>query len=151
MAQSWSLDFLDLLTALNRAEAKYMLVGGHAVGIFGRPRATKDFDLWLEASSENAKKVLAALREFGAPLGGLSEADLSGTGHGYRMGDPPFRIELLTEISGVQFADAWARREIHELSGVSCSVIGREDLIANKRAAGRPQDLADVAFLERKP
>src|SRR5580698_4632171 len=103
MTERFSADFLDLLTALNDAEAKYLLVGGHAVGFHGRPRATKDFDLWLEASADNAQRVLSALRGFGAPLGDLTESDLAVPGSGFRMGTPPFRIELLTEISGGTF------------------------------------------------
>ena len=150
MTARWSPDFLDLLTALNGADASYMLVGGHAVGIFGRPRATKDFDLWIEASPENAARVMDALREFGAPLGDVTEADFAVGGNGFRMGAPPFRIELLTEISGVSFGEAWTRRETHELDGTRCYVISREDLLTNKRAAGRPQDIADVDVLERQ-
>jgi hypothetical protein len=150
MTARWSPDFLDLLTALNVADAKYMLVGGHAVGIFGRPRATKDFDLWVEASPDNAARVMQALGEFGAPLGDLTEADFAVGGNGFRMGAPPFRIELLTEISGVSFADAWPRKESHDLGGTRCHVISLDDLLANKRAAGRPQDLADVDVLERQ-
>ncbi len=150
MTARWSPDFLDLLTALNAAEARYMLVGGHAVGLFGRPRATKDFDLWIEASPDNAHRVIAALRDFGAPLDELSETDLATPGNGFRMGSPPFRIELLTEISGVTFADAWRRKECHDLDGTRCYVISREDLLTNKRAAGRAQDLADVDALERQ-
>jgi hypothetical protein len=146
----WSADFLDLLTALNAADARYLLVGGHAVGLFGRPRATKDFDLWVEASRDNAARVMRALRDFGAPLGALEEADLASPGTGFRMGSPPYRIELLTTISGVEFADAWARRETYELDGIPCRVIGRADLIANKRAAGRAQDIADVEALEKQ-
>ena len=143
-------DFLDLLTALNDAEAKYLLVGGHAVAFHGRPRATKDFDLWIEASPENAKRVLSALRAFGAPLESLSETDLAAPGQGFRMGTPPFRIEILTEISAVDFAAAWPRRQTWSVDGITLGVIGREDLLANKRAAGRPQDLADVDVLERQ-
>jgi hypothetical protein len=150
MKARWSPDFLDLLIALNAADAKYMLVGGHAVGIFGRPRATKDFDLWIEASSENAARIMEALRHFGAPLGEVTEADFAVEGSGFRMGTPPFRIELLTEISGVAFAEAWTRKESHDLDGTRCYVISRDDLLANKRAAGRPQDLADVDVLERQ-
>ena len=149
MPSRWSPDFLDLLTALNAADARYLLVGGHAIGLFARPRATKDFDLWIEASADNAARVVAALRDFGAPLESFSEADFATKGTGFRMGSPPFRIELLTEISGVEFEAAWPRREEHDLDGVRCHVIAREDLIANKRAAGRPQDLADVRALER--
>jgi hypothetical protein len=85
-------DFLDLLTALNAADAKYLLVGGHAVGFHGVPRATKDIDVWIEASPENAPRVLGALRAFGASLGGLTEQDLARPGQGFRMGAPPFRI-----------------------------------------------------------
>ncbi|MBK7396019.1 MAG: nucleotidyltransferase [Myxococcales bacterium] len=149
MARRWSPDFLDLLTALNAAEARYLLVGGHAVGLFGHPRATKDFDLFIEASPTNAERVVHALREFGAPLQGVSVSDFAEAGTGYRMGTPPFRIELLTEISGVRFEDAWLRRWSLDLDGVPCTIIARDDLLTNKRAAGRPQDLADVDFLER--
>ena len=145
----WNADFLDLLTALNAADARYLLVGGHAVGLFALPRATKDFDLWVEASRDNAQRVIAALRAFGAPMGPLTSDDLASPGNGFRMGDPPYRIEILTMISGVEFADAWPRRARYELDGVSCYVIALDDLIANKRAAGRPQDVADVRALER--
>ena len=128
-------DFLDLLTALNAADAKYLLVGGHAVGFHGVPRATKDIDVWVEASADNAARVLAALRSFGAPLGELSERDFASPGQGFRMGSPPFRIEILTQVSGIAFADAWPRRERTEVDGIPLSVIGRSDLLANKRAA----------------
>ena len=150
MPTRWSPDFLDLLTALNAADAKYMLVGGHAVGLYGRPRATKDFDVWIEATPENAGRVLRALRDFGAPMQGLGEEDFAAAGSGFRMGEPPFRIELLTQISGVGFHEAWSRKETHELDGVRCYVISRADLLINKRAAGRPQDIADVDVLERQ-
>ncbi len=149
MARRWSPDFLDLLTALNGADARYLLVGGHAVGLFGHPRATKDFDLWVEATPENAGRVFRALSDFGAPVQGVVEADFARAGGGFRMGSPPFRIEILTEVSGVRFEHAWPRRETFALDGVRCFVISRADLLANKRAAGRPQDLADVDFLER--
>jgi hypothetical protein len=149
MPTRWSPDFLDLLTALNAADARYLLIGGHAIGLFARPRATRDFDLWLEPSAENASRVVAALRAFGAPIEDLTEADLAVKGTGFRMGSPPFRVELLTAIDGVEFDTAWRRRDEHDLGGVRCHVISRDDLIANKRAAGRPQDLADVLALER--
>lgn len=149
MARRWSPDFLDLLTALNDADARFLLVGGHAVGLFGHPRATKDFDIWVEATPENARRVFRALSDFGAPLQGILEDDFAHRGSGFRMGSPPFRIELLTEISGVEFDEAWPRRVTIDLDGVRCFVIARADLIANKRAAGRPQDLADAELLEQ--
>jgi hypothetical protein len=117
--------------------------------LYATPRATKDFDIWVEASAENAPRVWAALSAFGAPLGGLRPDDFASPGSGFRMGSPPFRLELLTEITAVPFADAWSRRQSFELENTRCHVIALTDLIANKRAAGRPQDLADVAMLER--
>lgn len=143
-------DFLDLLTALNAAEARYLLVGGHAVGFYGVPRATKDVDVWIEASADNAARVMSALRAFGAPTGGLAVEDLARPGQGFRMGTPPFRIEILTEISGVSFVEAWPRREDCDVQGVRLHVIGRADLLTNKRAAGRKRDLADVEALEKR-
>jgi hypothetical protein len=143
-------DFLELITALNAADARFLVVGAYAVGVHGRPRATKDLDVWIEASSENAARVLRALRQFGAPLGDLTEADFATPGTGFKMGSPPRRIDLLTKISGVDFQVAWPRRTEAEFGPeVRCGVIGFDDLIANKKAAGRPQDLADVDGLER--
>lgn len=149
MTRRWSPDFLDLLTALNAADARFLLVGGHAVGLYARPRATKDFDIWVEASPDNARRVWQALTDFGVPLAGVSEQDFAAPGNGFRMGSPPFRLEILTEISAVPFAEAWARRASFDLDDTRCHVIALDDLITNKRAAGRPQDLADVAALER--
>jgi hypothetical protein len=142
-------DFLDLLTALNVAEARFLVVGAYAVGVHGRPRATKDLDIWIEASADNARRVMHALRDFGAPLGDLAEGDLETPGTGFKMGEPPARIDILTKIEGVRFEDAWPRRIETSFGSLTCGVIGRDDLLANKRAAGRPQDLADVAALER--
>ena len=131
-------DFLELLTALNDAEARFLVVGAYAVGVHGRPRATKDLDVWIEASVSNAARVLVALRRFGAPLGDLTEADFARPGTGFMMGLPPRRIDILTKISGVDFATAWPRRIEAEFGPETrCGVIGILDLIANKKAAGR--------------
>jgi hypothetical protein len=143
-------DFLDLISALNSAEVRYLLVGGYAVGIHGHPRATKDLDLWIAVSADNAARVMQALRDFGAPLGDLVEADLASPGTGFMMGVPPRRIDIVTAIDGVEFAEAWPNAVEAELAPeICCRVIGIDDLIANKTASGRPQDLADVAALER--
>lgn len=142
-------DFLDLLSALSAADARFLVVGAYAVGVHGHPRATKDLDVWIEASPENAPKVMRALREFGAPIGDLTEPDLESVGKGFKMGEPPRRIDILTEIEGVTFGQAWPRRREAAFGDIRCAVIGLDDLLMNKRAAGRPQDLADVAALER--
>ncbi|HEY8206364.1 MAG TPA: hypothetical protein VIG99_02705 [Myxococcaceae bacterium] len=118
----------------------------------GHPRATKDLDVWVEPSPENAERVLAALREFGAPLGSLTVEDLTSPGVTYQIGVPPLRIDVLTAIDGVaDFAAAWKHRRSTVLDGLPVVTIGRRELLKNKRAAARPQDLADVAALERSP
>jgi hypothetical protein len=143
-------DFLDLLRALLDAEARFLVVGAYALGVHGRPRATKDFDVWVEASDDNAPRVIRALSVFGAPLMGLTEEDLRRPGLGLQIGVEPGRIDVLTTISGITFDEAWpGRKEAAFGEGVRCGVIGFDDLVRNKRAAGRPQDLADVAALER--
>lgn len=143
-------DFLDLLGCLRAAEVRFLVVGGYAVGVHGRPRATKDLDVWVDATPDNAVRVLSALRQFGAPIGDLSVADLDHPGTGFQMGMPPRRIDVLTTIDGVEFDDAWARRIDADFGGdAPVPVLGLDDLLANKRAAGRPEDLADVAVLTR--
>lgn len=143
-------DFLDLLRSLLAADARFMIVGAYAVGVHGRPRATKDLDVWVEPSSENAPKVMRALIDFGAPLMGLTIKDLETPDVGLQIGVAPVRIDVLTQISGVSFQEAWpAHIEAEFAEGVRCAVIGFDDLLKNKRAAGRPQDIADVAALER--
>jgi hypothetical protein len=143
-------DFLDLLRALSVADVRFLVVGAYALGVHGRPRATKDLDIWVEAGDENAPRVICALRAFGAPLMGLSEEDLRLPGVGLQIGVEPGRIDILTAISGVGFEEAWPCRFETTFGGeVRCSVIGLDHFLKNKRAAGRPQDLADVDAIER--
>lgn len=143
-------DFLDLLSALVDAEARFLIVGAYAVGVHARPRATKDLDVWVEASADNAHKVLSALKAFGAPTAGLSADDFAEPGTGFMMGVPPRRIDILTQISGVDFEEAWKNRFFAQVGrALTCPFISLTDLIRNKRAAARPQDLVDVVVLER--
>jgi hypothetical protein len=103
-------DFVDLLRSLLAADVRFMIVGAYAVSIHGRPRATKDLDVWVEPSVENAPKVIAALRDFGAPLMGLTAKDLETPEMGLQIGNEPVRIDILTKISGPSFAEAWPAR-----------------------------------------
>jgi hypothetical protein len=126
------------------------VVGAYAVGVHGHPRATKDLDVWVEASDENAPRVMHGLVAFGAPLMGLTEVDLREPGIGLQIGVAPGRIDVLTKITGVTFAEAWPGRVAADFGGdVRCNVLGLSDLLRNKRASARPQDLADVDALER--
>ncbi len=141
-------DFAEMLSALFAAGAEFLVVGAHALAAHGYPRATGDLDVWVNPTAENAARVWRALVAFGAPLHQLSQDELARPGLVFQMGLPPARIDLLTAIDGVEFADAWPRRLEAVVSGQRVPLIGADDLIRNKRAAGRPKDLADVAELE---
>jgi hypothetical protein len=144
-------DLLDLLDALARAKAEFVLIGGWALAVHGHGRGTDDLDVLVRPSPDNATKVLAALRAFGAPLlqHQVSEQTFATAGYGYRIGLKPNLIEILTTISGVTFDEVWADKVIIDIEGVEVPVMGRRTLLANKRAAGRAKDLADVEWLER--
>jgi hypothetical protein len=141
-------DFSEMLSALSDAGAEYILVGAHAMAAHGLPRATGDMDLWVRPSAENAERVWRALAEFGAPLDQLSQEELTEPEVVFQIGVVPNRIDILTSVTGVDFEDAWTRRDVVELDGVQVGVIAREDLIRNKRAVGRLRDLADIEDLE---
>ena len=143
-------DFRDLLLALHGAGVRFIVVGAHAMAVHGVPRSTGDLDVWVECTEENADRAWLALHEFGAPVEalGATRHDLLRPGTVIQLGLPPRRIDLLTHITGVDFEDAWRRRVERMLEGRPIACLGRADLIVNKRAVGRPQDLADVALLE---
>ena len=141
-------DFRDLLRAFVDHEVRFLVVGAYALAILGRPRATGDLDLWMESTVENATRAHAALEAFGAPLHDLTRDDLAQPGTVFQIGLPPLRIDILTRITGVEFAPAWERRTEADFEGVRVPVIGREDFLANKRALGRTKDLADAERLD---
>ena len=141
-------DFKDMLSALSDAGVDFLLVGAYALAAHGHPRATGDLDIWVRADAENAPRVLHSLAVFGAPLDDLTVEDLSKPGIVFQIGVEPSRIDILTSISGVDFLKAWRNRVPIEVDGVFFNVIGREDLIVNKRASGRPKDIADAETLE---
>jgi hypothetical protein len=141
-------DFRDILSAFFAEQVDFIIVGAYAVAAHGLPRATGDIDLWINCSEANAEKVWRALKNFGAPATDFSQTDLSKAGTVIQLGVAPRRIDILTEITGVQFAEAREQSITVNLEGLNIPVISREHLIRNKRAVGRPQDLADVARLE---
>ena len=141
-------DFRDILSAFCEEKVEFMLVGAYAVAAHGLPRATGDIDLWIKCSDENAHRVWRALIEFGAPLSNLTKEDFTKPGTVIQLGNVPRRIDILTEITGVDFMIAQADQLIVSIEGLEIPVIGRSHLIDNKRAVGRPQDRADVARLE---
>jgi hypothetical protein len=140
-------DFTDLLRAFVAAEVRFLIVGAYALGLHGRPRATGDLDVWVEASPENAVRVMHALADFGAPVAELSEADFEREGVTYQVGVPPGRIDILTQLTGLTFAEAWPDRVNRPFGDVQVDVIGLAAFIRNKRATGRTKDLADIEGL----
>jgi hypothetical protein len=127
------------------------VVGAHALAAHGHIRATKDLDVWVHATHENATRAYRALAAFGAPLHDLTEADLATPGTIFQIGVPPVRVDVITAIDGVEFGDAWPERVEATLGGLSVPVLSRQHLVQNKRAADRPQDRADVDWLENNP
>ena len=143
-------DFKELLAAFNDHKVKYLIIGGYAVGFHAEPRATKDIDILIGNKPKNAEAAYAALKSFGAPLRGIKAADLTDKDSFFRIGAPPIMIDLLSAAQGVAFEKAWSRREqmtIDKKAKLKVWVVSLEDLLASKIAAGRPQDLADIASL----
>ena len=142
-------DFRDLFAAFNAGQVKYLLVRGYALAFYGRPRFTKDLDLWLDGETGNAARAHAALRVFGAPLDNLSPDDLAHPELVFQIGVAPNRIDILTSIDGVAFVDAWSDRRETRYADQTVPVISRKHLIMNKRATGRPQDSLDADELAK--
>lgn len=141
-------DFLELLSCFERARCRYLVVGGHAVAVAGRPRATEDLDLLVEPSTANAARVGEAIRAFGFPA--YADAVAREFVRPKRMasiGVKPFQVDIMTSISGVSFAQAWAGRMVVRLGGLRVPFLGATELVANKLASGRDKDLIDAANL----
>jgi len=144
-------DFRDLLSAFNDQGVEYLVVGAHALAAHGHVRATKDLDVWVRPEPANARRVLAALKAFGAPIQELTASDLTSPGLIFQIGVPPVRIDVLTAIDAVEFDEAWTARTRERFADLEVTVISKAHLIQNKRAVGRLQDLADVERLEQRP
>ena len=142
-------DFREFLESLNSNEVKYLVLGGYALAFHGHPRYTKDLDIWLELSAENADKALKALSEFGFSGLDVSKEDLLTSGLVVQLGNPPNRIDLINSPDGVDFEVCYAGRIEVDLDGLVFPVIDLENLKLNKRASGRAQDIADLEALEQ--
>jgi hypothetical protein len=143
-------DFFDMLSALSGAGVEYLVVGAYALAAHGFARATGDLGLWVRPTPENADRVMRALGGFGAPLLDLTRDDLLRRDTVFQIGVAPGRIDLLTGITGVEFDEAWGSRMTSTVQGLTVPVIGADDLLRNKVATGRPQDLVDAAWLRSR-
>jgi hypothetical protein len=137
-------DFVDLLRAFIAADVRYLIVGAYALALYGRPRATGDLDVWVDPTPGNAERVVRALTAFGAPLTDVSKDDFSRAGVTYQIGVAPARIDILTELTGLTFGEAWPGRMRRPFGEIEADFIGREAFLRNKRATGRAKDLGDI-------
>ncbi len=143
-------DFLDIIRALLDAEVRFIIVGAYAVNLYVDPRATGDLDIWVEPTPANAPKVIRALKQFGAPLANVTEADFASPEVTFQIGLPPRRIDLLTTLSGLEFVEAWADREEFPFGPLTVPFLSKASVVKNKRATGRPKDLADLDALDKE-
>jgi len=142
-------DYRDMVECLQKEGVEFMLVGGYAVALHGWPRMTFDIDFWIMANPQNAAAVMRAIKAFGAPLMDLEEEDFHRPGMVFQIGTEPQRIDILSAVSGISYEDALSRAVLMDVDGLMLKVISLDDLIANKRASGRPKDLADALALEK--
>lgn len=143
-----SQDFKEFIELLSEHKVRYLVVGGYAVAFHGHPRYTKDLDVWIELSQENADKVIQALEKFGFGSLGLKPEDFLESDQIIQLGYPPNRIDILTTLKQLKFEDCYKARVAVEIQGAKINFIDLENLKRNKRATGRPQDLADAESLE---
>lgn len=144
-------DFADIITCLNRRNVSYVLVGAFAMAYFGYRRATGDIDILVEPSLENSQRVIDALKEFGAPQTSLSVPNnyFSHEGNFYQIGIPPNRVDIITQISGVPYANAKSHATLGNIAGLNIPILSLELLIRNKMASGRAKDLIDLEELNK--
>jgi len=144
------LDFLDFLKLCNKYKVKYLVIGGYAVSIHGYPRTTKDLDVCIELSEENAGKMMNVIRDFGFSSAGLTAEDFLQKDVITQLGYPPLRIDILNDIGGVPYDEAWLNRKEIVYEGVPINFIGYNELLLVKAKAGRKQDLADIEKLKAR-
>jgi len=142
-------DFEDFVFLLNKYDVNYMIIGGYALAFHGRPRHTGDLDIWIDVSEENAHKMFNVINEFGLASLGLKIEDFLEKGIITQIGYPPLRIDILNEIDGVEFNEAYQNKLIIDIDGLPISYISLDDLIKNKQVSGRQRDLSDVSELNK--
>jgi predicted nucleotidyltransferase len=142
-------NFEDFVALLNQCGVTYMVVGGYALAFHGKPRHTGDLDIWIGLSDDNAQKMEGVLNDFGMASLGLKKIDFLQKGGITQIGYPPLRIDILNEIDGVDFSEAYGNKLIIDIDGLQVNYIGLDDLIKNKQASGRRQDITDVNALNK--
>ena len=140
-------DYKEMLQILLDNKVRFLVVGAYAMGAYGYPRATGDFDIWVEASSENSKIIYQSLLKFGAPISDLTPTTFCEEGIIFQIGVAPRRIDIITKIDGVEFKKAYSDKQEVEIEDIKIPFLSKEDLIKNKESTGREKDILDVKYL----
>lgn len=142
-------DFRELLELLNKNEVEYLIVGGYAVIAHGYPRLTIDIDVWVKPSKENSKKVIKTIEDFGFSFNNLNAEDFDKSDNVIQLGRPPYRIDILTSIEGMDFDECYKRKFYYNKNNLEINFISKEDLLENKKLVGRHKDLDDISKLKK--
>lgn len=142
-------DYKDIVLELLKHKVRFLTIGAYAMAAHGYPRATGDFDLWVEASEKNSKKIYQALKDFGAPVKQIKEEAFAQKGMIFQIGLIPRRIDIITDIDGVDFSAAYKRKKRIKVDGINIPFISIADLIENKQATGRQKDKLDAENLKK--
>lgn len=140
-------DYKDMLQGLSDNKVRFLVVGAYAMGAYGYPRATGDFDIWIEVSSENSEKIYRTLSQFGAPISDVTKSTFCEEGIIFQIGVAPRRIDIITKIDGVDFKKAYSNKQEIEIEEIKIPFISKEDLIRNKESTGREKDKLDAKYL----
>ncbi len=143
-------DFKDILSCLENEKAEFIIVGAFALSAHGLVRATGDINIWVRSGPENARRVLRALAVYGAPISEETKRDLNSPDLVLQIGVAPFRIDIMTNIDGIEFDDAWKNKVDAVLGDKAVPVLSKADLLTNKLASGRDKDLSDIAWLRKE-
>ena len=142
-------DYREMLSCLIEEKADFLIVGAYALAAHGNPRATGDIDIWVKNDPENGRKVIKALAKFGAPIANLSIENFVKTDTIIQIGVVPCRIDIITGIDGVRYAEAWENKIEVEVDGLKLFILSKADLLKNKIAANRDKDQSDIAWLKK--
>jgi len=143
-------DYKEILQLLLKNKARFLIVGAYAMGIYGYPRATGDFDIWVENSADNSKRIYKSLLQFGAPLKGIKQDAFAEKGVIFQIGVAPRRIDIITHIDGVEFKEAYKNKEEVKIETIKAPFISKKHLIKNKESTGREKDKLDVGYLKNR-
>ncbi len=142
-------DYKEMLQILLKNKVRFLVVGAYAMGVYGYPRATGDFDIWVEATKENSNRIFKSLIEFGTPIKEINDTTFSEKGIIFQIGVAPRRIDIITEIDGVVFDEGYITRQEVEIENIKIPFLSKDNLIKNKQSTGREKDKLDVENLKK--